>query len=237
MPLSSHRYPAAGPALRGSRRRTCDPSPSSRASGATRGQRHRLRGRPGRRPVPGGRRTGQGRARRRRRPGGHSVGARAQATSSARWPSSTRSPAPRTSSRWRIPTSWSSGATISTPGSAQSRRSRSRSSSEISRRLRRADEKIGSLVLLDVNGRRRPPAAPPGRTGAGGDRITRQLTHHTIAQMIGSSRETVSRTMRNPGRAGVIQVTPERHHCSRDRTLAPLAPCAETRAAADPRPA
>ena len=33
---------------------------------------------------------------------------------------------------------------------------------EISRRLRRADEKIGSLVLLDVNGTGRPPAPPHG---------------------------------------------------------------------------
>jgi DNA-binding transcriptional regulator YhcF (GntR family) len=41
----------------------------------------------------------------------------------------------------------------------------------------------------------------------GGDRITRKLTHHTIAQMIGSSRETVSRTMRNLVERGIIQVT------------------------------
>jgi CRP-like cAMP-binding protein len=70
---------------------------------------------------------------------------------------------------------------------------------EISRRLRRADEKIGSLVLLDVNGR--------VADDEGGDRITRKLTHHTIAQMIGSSRETVSRTMRNLVERGIIQVT------------------------------
>lgn len=41
----------------------------------------------------------------------------------------------------------------------------------------------------------------------GGDRITRKLTHHTIAQMIGSSRETVSRTMRNLVDRGIIDVT------------------------------
>jgi CRP-like cAMP-binding protein len=68
---------------------------------------------------------------------------------------------------------------------------------EISRRLRRADEKIGSLVLLDVNGRVAHLLL----------RITRKLTHHTIAQMIGSSRETVSRTMRNLVERGVIQVS------------------------------
>jgi CRP-like cAMP-binding protein len=77
---------------------------------------------------------------------------------------------------------------------------------EISRRLRRADEKIGSLVLLDVNGRVAHlllRMADEERS----DRITRKLTHHTIAQMIGSSRETVSRTMRNLVERSVIHVT------------------------------
>ncbi len=66
---------------------------------------------------------------------------------------------------------------------------------ELSRRLREADEKIGNLVLLDVNGR---VAALLLRLAEeeGGEKITKRLTHHTIAQMIGSSRETVSRTMR-----------------------------------------
>src|SRR4029078_9384885 len=87
---------------------------------------------------------------------------------------------------------------------------------EISRRLRRADEKIGSLVLLDVNGR----VAHLLRRMAddeGGDHITRKLTHHTIAQMIGSSRETVSRTMRNLVQRGIIQVTPKQIRTRRDR--------------------
>jgi CRP-like cAMP-binding protein len=77
---------------------------------------------------------------------------------------------------------------------------------ELSRRLRRADEKIGSLVLLDVNGR---VADLLLRAAAeeGGDMIRRKLTHHTIAQMIGSSRETVSRTMRDFVERGLIMVT------------------------------
>jgi len=77
---------------------------------------------------------------------------------------------------------------------------------EISRRLRRADEKIGSLVLLDVNGRLAHlllRLADEER----GDRITRRLTHHTIAQMIGSSRETVSRAMRGLVGRNVIEVS------------------------------
>ena len=41
----------------------------------------------------------------------------------------------------------------------------------------------------------------------GSDAIEKALTHQTIAQMIGSSRETVSRTMRNLVERGIIQVT------------------------------
>lgn len=77
---------------------------------------------------------------------------------------------------------------------------------ELSRRLRRADEKIANLVLLDVNGRVANLLLRMAEE-EGGDRITRRLTHHTIAQMIGSSRETVSRTMRNLVDRGVIEVS------------------------------
>src|SRR3989442_2849713 len=66
---------------------------------------------------------------------------------------------------------------------------------ELSRRLRRVDEKGGSLVLLGVNGRG-PQLLLDLADEGGANRITRRLTHHTISQMIGSSRETVSRTMR-----------------------------------------
>jgi CRP-like cAMP-binding protein len=76
---------------------------------------------------------------------------------------------------------------------------------ELSRRLRRADVKIGGLVLLDV----------PGRIArllldladeAGSDAIEKPLTHQTIAQMIGASRETVSRAMKEFQDAGLITV-------------------------------
>src|SRR5258708_38489140 len=68
---------------------------------------------------------------------------------------------------------------------------------ELSRRLRRVDEKVGSLVLLDVNGRgpRRLSQLPDA---AGGARITRRLTPHTIAQMSGSSPQTLSPPMAAP---------------------------------------
>jgi CRP/FNR family cyclic AMP-dependent transcriptional regulator len=73
-------------------------------------------------------------------------------------------------------------------------------------RLRRADAKIGGLVLLDVNGRVAKLLLDLGDEG-GGPRITRKLTHHTIAQMIGSSRETVSRAMRELTDRGLIEVS------------------------------
>ena len=73
-------------------------------------------------------------------------------------------------------------------------------------RLRRADEKIGGLVLLDVNGRVAQLLLDLAEE-SGGPTITRKLTHHTIAQMIGSSRETVSRAMRELVDKGCISVS------------------------------
>src|SRR5258708_8680704 len=77
---------------------------------------------------------------------------------------------------------------------------------ELSRRLRRVDEKVGSLVLLDVNGRVAQLLLELADE-EGGERITRRLTHHTIAQMIGSSRETVSRTIRDRRDKGLILIS------------------------------
>jgi CRP-like cAMP-binding protein len=91
---------------------------------------------------------------------------------------------------------------------------------ELSRRLRRVDEKVGSLVLLDVNGRVAQLLLDLADEEKG-DRITRRLTHHTIAQMIGSSRETVSRTMRELVDKGLIQVS-RRDIVIRDRGLLEL---------------
>jgi CRP-like cAMP-binding protein len=73
-------------------------------------------------------------------------------------------------------------------------------------RLRRADAKIGGLVLLDVNGRVAKLLLDLADE-SGGPRITRKLTHHTIAQMIGSSRETVSRAMRELTDRGLLDVS------------------------------
>ncbi len=67
---------------------------------------------------------------------------------------------------------------------------------ELSRRLRRADDKIGGLVLLDVPGRIARLLLDMAEE-SGTDQIEKSLTHQTIAQMIGASRETVSRAMKD----------------------------------------
>jgi CRP/FNR family cyclic AMP-dependent transcriptional regulator len=76
----------------------------------------------------------------------------------------------------------------------------------LSKRLRRADDTIGSLALRDVNGRIAHLLLELAQE-EGGDRITRRLTHATIAQMVGASRETVSRTLSTLANAGVLRMT------------------------------
>ena len=76
----------------------------------------------------------------------------------------------------------------------------------LSRRMREADDKIGGLVLLDVNRRVANLLLRMADEGDG-THITHRVTHHTIAQMIGSSRETVSRAMRELVARGLIEVT------------------------------
>src|SRR5687767_8172911 len=76
---------------------------------------------------------------------------------------------------------------------------------ELARRLRRADTKIGGLVLLDVPGRIAKLLLDfAGESGS--DVIEKPLTHQTIADMIGASRETVSRAMREFQDRGLISV-------------------------------
>jgi CRP-like cAMP-binding protein len=80
---------------------------------------------------------------------------------------------------------------------------------ELSRRLRRADEKIGSLVLLDVPGRIARLILDAAAEG-GSDSIDKPLTHQTIAHVIGASRETVSRAMREFVEAGWVSTEKRR---------------------------
>ena len=76
---------------------------------------------------------------------------------------------------------------------------------ELSRRLRRADQKIGGLVLLDVPGRISRLLLDLSAESSNG-MIEKPLTHQTIAQMIGASRETVSRAMKEFQEEGLIRV-------------------------------
>lgn len=76
---------------------------------------------------------------------------------------------------------------------------------ELSRRLRRADVKIGGLVLLDVPGRIARLLLDLADESSS-EQIEKPLTHQTIAQMIGASRETVSRAMKEFQDAGLIRV-------------------------------
>ena len=76
---------------------------------------------------------------------------------------------------------------------------------ELSRRLRRADQKIGGLVLLDVPGRISRLLLDLSAESSNG-MIEKPLTHQTIAQMIGASRETVSRAMKEFQEEGHIRV-------------------------------
>jgi len=93
---------------------------------------------------------------------------------------------------------------------------------ELSRRLRRADEKIGGLVLLDVPGRIARLLLDFAAEG-GGPTIERALTHQTIAQMIGASRETVSRATKDFQDAGWISVERRRITIADERALRRLA--------------
>jgi len=76
----------------------------------------------------------------------------------------------------------------------------------LSRRLRRADDKIGGLVLLDVTGRVARVLLELADEHDG-EHVPRKITHHMLAQMIGSSRETVSRTLRELADQSLIQVS------------------------------
>jgi CRP/FNR family cyclic AMP-dependent transcriptional regulator len=76
----------------------------------------------------------------------------------------------------------------------------------LARRLRRADDTIGALVLLDVFGRVARVLLDLAEDGPDGPEVPR-VTHATLAQMVGSSRETVSRTMSQLADRGLIEST------------------------------
>ena len=81
---------------------------------------------------------------------------------------------------------------------------------EMSKRLRRADEKIGSLALLDVYARIAKVllqlAKSEGEKTKKGMIINKRPTHQDIANMVGTSRETVSRVLSDLNKAGYINI-------------------------------
>jgi CRP/FNR family cyclic AMP-dependent transcriptional regulator len=79
----------------------------------------------------------------------------------------------------------------------------------LSRRLRHADDQIRGLVLLDVRGRvARLIIEMADRND--GQTVPKGITHNIMAQMVGASRETVSRTLRELTISGLLQVTGRR---------------------------
>lgn len=91
---------------------------------------------------------------------------------------------------------------------------------ELSRRLRVADDKIGSLALLDVYGRVAGALLELARTEGKyeGDKLVIDVrpTQQEIASMAGASRETVSRVLNDLAKSGLISVEGRRVVIMRD---------------------
>lgn len=74
------------------------------------------------------------------------------------------------------------------------------------KRLRDADNQIGSLALMDVFGRVARLLLETAEVIDGEKVVTRKLSKQDIARMIGASREMVSRVMKHLQEAGYIEV-------------------------------
>ena len=89
---------------------------------------------------------------------------------------------------------------------------------EMSRRLREADAKIGSLALLDVYGRVARALlefAAPDREG--NNVIRERISRQDIAKMVGASREMVSRVMKDLEDRGFIETREDGSMLVKDR--------------------
>ncbi|MFN7973214.1 MAG: Crp/Fnr family transcriptional regulator [Acidobacteriota bacterium] len=100
-----------------------------------------------------------------------------------------------------------------------------------SERLRKANEKIGNLALLDVYGRVArvllDMASEQGIRRPDGTLSFRRPTHQEIANTIGTSRETVSRTLSDLQKRGYIDLVGKEIHLKeglKDAMKAKLAP-------------
>jgi CRP-like cAMP-binding protein len=76
----------------------------------------------------------------------------------------------------------------------------------LSRRLAEADHKIGGLILLGVSGRIAHLLLQLADQHDG-RRISNPPTHQTMAQLVGSSRETVSRVLSDFASSGIITLS------------------------------
>ena len=74
------------------------------------------------------------------------------------------------------------------------------------KRLRDADNLIGSLALLDVYGRVARLLLETAELIDGEKVVTKKLSKQDIARMIGASREMVSRVMKHLQSAGYIEI-------------------------------
>ncbi len=74
------------------------------------------------------------------------------------------------------------------------------------KRLREADNQIGSLALMDVFGRVARLLLESAELVDGEKVVTKKLSKQDIARMIGASREMVSRVMKHLQAAGYIEV-------------------------------
>lgn len=74
------------------------------------------------------------------------------------------------------------------------------------KRLREADQKIGSLALMDVYGRVARLLLDTAEIVDGQKIVTKKLAKQDIAKMIGASREMVSRVMKDLQTGGFIEV-------------------------------
>lgn len=85
---------------------------------------------------------------------------------------------------------------------------------ELTKRLRRADDKIGSLALLDVYGRivqvLYELANDVGRDTEEGIVIENFPTHEELASIVGTTRESVSRIMPNVKKTGILKYCKDR---------------------------
>lgn len=78
------------------------------------------------------------------------------------------------------------------------------------KRLRISTRKVGSLALMDVYGRVASTLLQYAKEHDGKLMVLEKLTHHEIANIVGASREMVSRIMRDLTQGGYISVDSEK---------------------------